>query len=553
MSINLVSILSLPYAESMKPVIIKLKLFFVAVLFTTTIGAQGANAEPIPNPTPADISQCRFYLGAGKKIPNKATSTQKPATITNLFVTGGKPYKIEFTNPIDATFNGRSSQAYKLTSQNIVAVPTPDNDYLWLYADTTFDGTSGPQADFNVIRIIFKSSRTGQWEASNISEGSVDTELRLFGRYVKWLNDNNGQTKCNVLSSDPGSAGSLYVADPDTKSQYNKTIVIKKLKSDGLTDSLWYFVARYNRNKVGEAFAVDYIYRKGESDSYLKVSEGGKVNGNYNGGSSPTDWKDEFVEVSDFVPPQPIISSSEVHNHLKLPSGPGSKIQVKFDPPLIDPLSNPSLPYDVSGKDKNITLEIQLNNANGAYTNKELVDIVDDPPGSGTYKNSDLSDGGINNDIYILDRKDIETLYFGPFAEAHDKALTKKVIVCAHKKLDKTGFSSGSVTLNLTDSNGFFSADGGSLKQIRTEGAVKDWTFNQETMIIPATKGAQQTCGSDDDVSVPNQIKEGLGNVAFDTQNLILKALGWVATIIQNFIVYVVSWAIGLASRSVPI
>lgn len=368
--------------------------------------------------------------------------------------------------------------------------------------------------------------------------------------------------QCAVIKGSPSTGGALLFTSINKPDNSGKTVAVQQSSvQDGKT---WYYVARGNwKPPTGSGFN-GYIYRNNKQ--YVMIDDAGSIIGTHLTDTIGEGWKIgtgttiSTLAIQDFHPPNTIVSDSPVYNHIKLPSdlgAQGSQFMINFNPALTDTGFISSVTGvgqgDVNTKDKNITIEAQLQSPSGPFVLKELIPINDQRTGS--YTDSDKGGFGSGNDVYILEKKDLIALYGSSSVDAgHTQALVDTLVICAHKQLN-AGWVSQFVSLKLYDPSGdhSFSETAGGIKNVQTQGAgVTDWTGTQLLYTLNAEQSRK--CGSDDDKSVPAQLLNDPAAAAGNAmKELILRALGTVGTIIQNFIIYVVSWAIGVASNNVPI
>ncbi len=537
----------------------KIKMIFIIifVVFTATITVQNTKAVEPPSPPQTDITGCGVFLGIGKNIPPAGIiNATTPTTITNKFYTNDEQYSTELDEPVEAALEAVKGIAYKFTTKQNISINPISNIYrFWI--------TKGV-ADTYVIYIIYKNNHQ-EWEKSAPSKFSDDDlTLKVFKQYVQWHYLQNIESKCQVTSTDPTDNDTSYSATSITSNGKLKTVSIKKLKSDNTLEATFYLVAHGNYTRPDRSQkSTGFIYRSGKK--YILVDKNGNILQTFTTGDS--DWAKSSNFVPNFAEPVPIVSSSETVNHFKLPSGgigtskPGSNIIVNFNPPLKDDETG----SDLYGVAKDVTIEAQLDGPKGPFINKNTLALVDNP--SGTYHSSTPTDGvvvGFSDDMLILEKKDLEYLYgVANVPPLHHKALTAKLIICAHKTLGKNnGHASGFVTLELYSNGDGAWDEGKNIKKIADQGSgVFDWSYRDvnaplsvlPVLKIPVIQKASQTCGTSDDEAVMTQIGPKVPDPGFSIADAILKALQVVAQVIQNFIVYVVKWAIGVASNSIPI
>lgn len=537
---------------------IKSRIFIVAVLFFTAITLQSARAETPPLPDPGfsgdNLSQCFFSFDSSNNFVNsfKSGSTQHKIT-----------YKRKVMYKVGENIEAFAGRAGLYQIQPSSEFGSHDKYYIKLDTGNNVlrDNTGHSETDIPFTPTIMYSA-FNRSDISGQSADSYDTDTSTgrkiiwvglsdinnygndpFGKYLRWISRYGGLGGAGscLFTSKPTDPNAKYFKPINTSKNGNTYTVALDEIENAISKDRWYYVAHGNYNDE----LTGYIYRSSKnSNNYIMAgvySSSGtqRLLGSFTENDS-SDWK--LYNASEFP--------------LENFQSPGKTERIIVIKPVDLDFEEASKNFGATIEERKqnlstgreITIEIQLNSAKGPFTNKEHITMNVDRTHSEAGK-------GIDNDIYIVSREELEKIYNTSATgeiNKHANSLVEQIVVCTHKEVPNfstlTAFAQLKV-LNPTDKNMIFS--GSDIKVI--SGNLWGYKASPSPLVIKMEAKSVQSCGTSEDKDLVERGTDIAKKFIPSMGDLILQALQYVATIIQNFIVYIVSWAIGLASQSVPI
>lgn len=348
------------------------------------------------------------------------------------------------------------------------------------------------------------------------------------GKYLNWI---QGINRCNLVNATKGSTYQSYdVKQSSASGDVVVTTAIDELNSE--TNAFirrWYYVGDTGWHDIDGA-----VYRNSQDKSQYIVVKG---DGGDSGGHVVYDFnvqqKGKWVEVAD----TPITNFKVV--------GSGLWISISADLSFEKALADKTMTLDDLKSSKEMTFEVQLDNAQGPFVRKNLTNVNDNNTHvigdftGGSYTIPVLTESGLT-DIYKDDRG-----ASNPIFQEHKNTLVDKIIICAHK---------GKTTADTAPFiNQLFELKTSEIKQ---DG---DSSMNYIPKVgNPIKMDAEVTqtlkCGSAEDNTVAQNIGNGIAaNIGNPIAEAIAKAFKALAFIVQRAIIWAAMWVIENMSRNIPI